>query len=312
MEQKYTCQYCLSEFNKKRVLDKHVQTAKYCLEKRGFKFSFDCTCGKIFLTENLALTHKSKCKIYNQGVLLGKLTEKLDDTESRLEESLKKNTRYIDRIKELETELRVINEDREKYYATVEKAALKDTSKTNNQYNNLLTFPLLDKTRMREKCELITARIVKNGQKALADFFVDKIGTNDNGDVGVICTDKTRKSFKYMRADGKIETDIEGDKLIKSFKDSSSIPIQKSLDQIKREYETNDLYETEEEQLEAYYKIAEEARSFGGPFLAQLVKKTYRKEEDGKLVKVDPINYVEEYKDPISNSQYDEWLERMN
>lgn len=88
---------------------------------------------------------------------------------------------------------------------------------------------------------------------------------------------------------------FKGERLVKSFKDSSSTPIQKSLDQIRREYETSDsiLYETDDDRLEAYYKVAAEAREFGGPFIAQLIKRTYQKTEDGKLVAVPPINPIE-------------------
>lgn len=133
--------------------------------------------------------------------------------------------------------------------------------------------------------------------------------------LNVICTDKTRKTFKYLRQDGKIVTDIEAENIIKSFKASSTVHIEKSLDQLKKEYESDDLYESEEERLEAYYNTAKEAREFGGPFLNQLIKRTYKKTEDGTLIAIPPTNIIKDtdsYIDGIPKSQYEEWEKYIN
>lgn len=292
----HICQYCSSEFTLKRSLDKHQRTAVYCIKIREETYKYTCICGKKMETSELLKFHHDSC-----------LTKKYNDSQKLNKELQEKLSSLKEEIAFLKGKL----DDKEHLLETIQKAALKDTTTTNNQYNKLLTFPLLEKKRMDEKCLLINSTVVRNGQKALANFFVNKIATNERGEIGVICTDKTRRMFKYLREDGKIITDIEAENIVKSFKACSSIPIEKSLEQIKREYETNDLYDSEEEREEAYYKTATEAREFGGPFLSQLVKRTYKKEEDGKLVKVEPIQQIE-YVDPISNAQYEEWLDRMN
>lgn len=267
----HTCEYCGSEFTHKCALNKHQRTAKYCIKQREKNYNVLCSCGRKFLDENALELHQKSCHVFQlqeARETIKVLEAKISFLEGRLSES-------------------------EKYYSTVEKAALDKKITNNTQYNNILTFPLLDKDRMKEKCKLITPNIVKNGQKALANFFVNRIATNEKGEIGVICTDKTRKMFKYLRPDGRIATDIEAENIRKTFKECSSVVIEKSLDQIKKEYESDDLYDSEEEQLGAYYKVAGEAREFGGPFLAQLIKKTYIKTEDGQLIGVPPPHPIQ-------------------
>lgn len=309
------CSFCKSEFTSRQGLSNHLRTAKYCLQKRLNNSSIKCLCGNKSLDDQNFEAHKQVCITYrlsernksleeeNRSLVLEKnqLAEKVQKLEKRLE--------YI------QGQFDVIVSDKEKYYSTVEKAALDKKTVNNNQYNNLLTFPVLDKDRMDEKCKMITPVIVRSGQVALANFFVNKVATNEKGEIGVICTDKTRKTFRYLRQDGKIVTDIEAENIIKSFKASSTIHIEKSLEQLKKEYESDDLYESEEEKLEAYYNTAKEAREFGGPFLNQLIKRTYKKTEDGTLIAIPPTNIIKEtdgYIDGIPKSQYEEWEKYIN
>lgn len=284
----HICTYCNTQFSYKRGLDKHKKTAMYCLKKQMEQFTFECLCGHKTETEILLNEHIINCNFSKYFNLCNELQQELKETQERL---LFANETII-ALKEENAFLKGRCDDKEKLFQTIEKIASEKKTINNNQYNNLITFPVLDKQRLDEKCKLINKNIVRSGQIALANFFVSKIATNDKGEIGVICTDKSRKIFKYMREDGKIITDIEAHNMIKSFKESSSIHIRKSLDQIRREYKTSDsiLYETDNDRLEAYYKVADEAREFGGPFMAQLIKKTYKREEDGTLTKIDPPN----------------------
>ena len=273
----FLCSYCLANFAYKRSLDQHLKSAKYCIKKRLANSVIKCICEQKFETNELLLIHQQECVILK----LNKLQHENEYQQQHIIK-LEKQVEY------LQGYINSIKDDKEKYYNTVEKAALKSTSTTNN-YNKILTFPILDKPRMTEKCQLITPTIVRRGQPALANFFVDKIATNEKGEIGLICTDKTRKTFKYLREDGKIVTDIEAVNLINKFRASSADPIKKSLEQIKTDIETDgdDLYDTPYERLDEYYKVSEEAKAFGGPFLAKLVKRTYKKEEDGKVATIE-------------------------
>lgn len=282
----HKCTVCGSEFALKRYLTQHTKAAKYCLKQREEQYAFKCACGKKFETSELIQDHFNVC-------LIGK-NNALEERIKMLKFKIKNKDEIIATLNEKVAFLEGKNSDKARIYETVEKAALKDTNtKTvNNQYNKLLTFPLpLSTQSMEPKCNLITPGIVSRGQVALANFFVDKIATNDKGEIGIICTDKARKMFKYMREDdGKIVSDIEAVNLIKSFKSNSSVPIKKSLERIYQEYNRGDDIVDKEDNLESYRQIAREARAFGGPFVAQLIKRTYRKTEDGTLVKVDPPN----------------------
>lgn len=294
----HTCSYCNSKFNLRKLLNRHQKTAKYCIkirEEQIDRTGIECHC-KMKIADNEYKKHISTCKIYiltEENLYLNLLNSKLKIENSNLKTELHLKTEKIKKIEELNRSLNerisYLETDKDKFYSTIEKVAL-DKKTVNNQYN--ITFPVLEQKRLEEKSKLINKNVVRNGQIALANFFINKVATNDKGEIGVICTDKSRKIFKYMREDGKIITDIEACNMIKSFKSSSSVHIEKSLDQIKNEYETNDLYDTEDERLEAYYKVADEARKFGGPFVAQLIKRTYKKEEDGTLTKMDPPNQL--------------------
>lgn len=102
MQVEHVCPYCGTDFLRKRCLDKHLAQAKYCLEKRGVKPSFECTCGKVFIAEPWLKAHKANCKI-----------SKIIEANKKYEEALKEAQMYREKAEELEEKL-TENEDEKK------------------------------------------------------------------------------------------------------------------------------------------------------------------------------------------------------
>lgn len=321
----HVCPHCQAVFSQKRNLNKHLQTAYYCLQKRGIETTV-CICGKSFLSEKILKKHETVCSAYiidkkskNLQEVYDKLVKDNKIALTNLNRELNDKNKEIERLKE-----------RVAFLEGKSEALVTQSRKTtiNNQYTQLLTFPLdLSQKHIEEKSKKINLNILYKGQKGLADFFVDHIATNNKGDVGIICTDKNRGHFKYMNENGKIILDPEACTIIKEFKSHSRLNINKSLDRLWLDYEEEADNDEKRDKFDTYNKIADEVNEFGGPFVAQLVKRTYKKTEDGTLVAVEPPNRIpphrrpDFYKDPEpkvveltpqEEVQFAEWDKYMN
>lgn len=314
----HVCQFCNREFTYKNALNKHLISAKYCLKERKNQSNICCQyCAKKFIDDSSLSKHQLICKVKilhedkNRLQVRCELLEKENSSLKVSEQSLRKKIAYLEGQKD------EAKNDKERYYTTIEKAALDKKTVTTNQYNNLITFPVdLSAENIRKKSNAITLNTLRKGQEGLADFFIDRIATNEKGEVGVICTNLDYSVFKYMAESGEIITDFRAQKIIENFKTHSKLKIDKSLETLWEEYEEAEDREDKNDKLDEYNKIFDEVKAFGGPFVRRLVSRTYRKVDGNKLVKVNPpsrkVEEVKEYKDPISDAQYNEWLERMN
>jgi hypothetical protein len=228
----------------------HISKASYCISKRNINSEYTCDCGKIFLTDDDLDTHALKCK---RGLL------------TRLQQALCTISKQNDEIKNL-------------------KAKLVGNS------NKLIPFPIdLSKEYISENAKKISPQLLCAGQTRLANFLVKHILTNENGELGVVCTSHTRKIFKYIDKDGNILIDPDAQTIINAFKKYSGPEIRKTLKQMYQQcsHENSDEDSDACEELmkpivrsgntETYNHSYEEYENIGNrEFLNQLIRKTYK------------------------------------
>ena len=140
------------------------------------------------------------------------------DSEDTLKQIIKKNSE--EKKQELDTVCTLTK--------TFEKVITRTTninSHSNNKSitNNVITqninlsFPLdLSEESLSKKKVYITENDVRNKQKGMVSWFLEKVAKNENGEIGLICTDKNRHNFQYLTEKGTLVNDIGGNIIMES------------------------------------------------------------------------------------------------
>jgi hypothetical protein len=163
------CKYCKHEFKNKSVLNKHVNTAKYCLIIQGVeKNNYLCeACGLYVSSKGHYTKHISTCKDY---IIMG----------------LKKE------IIELRTENKIL-------CSRVNTKTIINTQ--NNIFANLDTLNLEDIKKYSDK---LTLAHHKMGAEGYATYALEYPLKNR-----LCIKDRARKIFKYKNEDGKEVIDVD-------------------------------------------------------------------------------------------------------
>jgi hypothetical protein len=117
------------------------------------------------------------------------------------------------RILELEVENKIYSKDHDlvKNLASQPKITTKTT--TNNKIkvmNNFFDNPEKVKQIVDEK---LTQDHICDGQKGVAQFAINFLLKDDEGNINYFCTDPSRSIFKFQNSDGETEKDIKALKL---------------------------------------------------------------------------------------------------
>jgi len=182
----FVCEFCKSKFALKRTLANHIKTSKKCIASRP-KINISCIwCKENFITRDELDKHHKKCEA-DKNILYIQLLEEVKNNNNIIKEKDKEIERLNIIIKDLTNKIGV--------------------NTTTNNINNPVTYNitlncakplLLSKERiirlMDRTCE---PYYIKRGQEGLADWFLNEVCRNDNSDICIECTDKTRKKFRY-------------------------------------------------------------------------------------------------------------------
>lgn len=211
------CQFCEKIISTKGNLNYHQKTSKTCLKIQQKKserdIEIDLTncdyCNKSFSTQNFR-KHSCKNKIIFE-------TKKEKDLE--FQRILEKKDLEIQK---LQTEIKLKDEIYKDEHKTIRKLALQPKTTNNNNTNNIIgSFNINDTEKIKNiiQNEFSIDDIIE-GQKGLAKFAVNKILKDEQGNLCYICTDPSRKIFKYKNIDGKVVKDVDSQKLTNAFIDS--------------------------------------------------------------------------------------------
>lgn len=180
------CEFCNATFRDKYTLHRHINTSKKCLKNRP-KIYINCIwCNEKFISKNDLEKHDKECKA-DKNMIYIQLLEELKNKDKQIENIIREKDKQIENIiKELTNKV--------------------NTSTTNN-INNPVTYNitlncakplLLSKERIiRVMDRTCVPNYIKRGQEGLADWFLNEVCRNDDNDICIECTDKTRKKFRY-------------------------------------------------------------------------------------------------------------------
>jgi len=226
-------------------LKTHQKTVKSCLEKQGkINLNFKCEyCLKTYTTKDSLNTHYNSCKEKKEIIKIEEKekekekhqyeTEKLKKEIHILKENRKKESekykkdidKYKNKLKDkcLEIEklkeelydvkgqLKVLDSNKNVIYDMAKQPKITNTNKI------LSIQSSLDFNNTEQVKKIIDEKYDKKylfqGQKGVAQFAVDYILKDDNGQLKYICTDPSRQIFKYKDSEGFIKKDVEAKKL---------------------------------------------------------------------------------------------------
>lgn len=225
------CQYCQKEYSSIPVLIKHQKTTKRCLEIQkkmnidSIKVEYNCLyCNKGFTSKQTLKNHATIC--------IGKREHKIEDLLKEIEELKlmnknleKENMKLQLNIAELNGELKSSNKASECVYEIAKQPKNTNTitnngNNTNNTNNTTKTLNItspLDFSNIELIKEIINEKYnieyFLDGQKGIAQFAVDNLLKDENGNYKYNCSDPSRNVFKYKNLQGEIIKDIEAKKL---------------------------------------------------------------------------------------------------
>ena len=221
-KKEYVCDFCNSTFELKRTLKIHMKTSKRCLYRRP-KIDLSCVwCSMSFSIREDLDKHYNRCDgdkllLYKEALTENKrLNDSIITREKEYQEQLEKKKKELKQlmIERMDSELKLKDNEIKRLDAIVKdlSSKLKITNIIKpSSYNKVLlcSKPLnLDE-------ELIMDNIEKNPPKkgdSIASWFVDNICKNEEGKITIQCTDRKRKTFKYIDEEDNLQT-IKGDEI---------------------------------------------------------------------------------------------------
>jgi len=215
----YKCEFCESSFDTNSLLQRHIKTAKYCLELRFGKQEkkdkkqtkkFECYgCLKEFTNKKNMNTHIEIC----EEVRVKKIKEEHQREIKKIKENHQKEIEKLElKIQNLQEKLEMYKSDHECIQEIAKQP--KTINNNNNKYLNITPF-IIKQREVERKINLnFTEDMFLDGQRGVADFTYNNLLLDDNGNSKYLCRDKNRGNFAYKNENGDIEIDYNADKLI--------------------------------------------------------------------------------------------------
>ena len=212
------CEYCNNEFKTDKSLYNHQKRTKYCLKKQN-KYIICCGCEKSFSKDNYKI-HILNCVQYLQNKVEELQTENRDIIYFQNEnDNLKQKIIDIekdkrDQINSLQKQIKSLQDE----ILNINKTAMMKPTTTNNTTinNKILNMSVLnfdDNNVKRVIDNKYNADVIAGGQKGIAKFATNYLLTDSHGNLNYVCTDVSRKIFKFKNGFGELEKDVNAKKL---------------------------------------------------------------------------------------------------
>ena len=251
--EKVTCEYCNAIVSSKYILKTHLSTNKTCLSIRNLelKTNYMCEGCNLFTLDNQKLSnHHESCKSYQIILIKNELEKKYNEEIKQLNDKLIEKQIYHSEMKlNFEKTIKDLQIQNEKLIDSLQKLASqaidKPTTTVTNIKNNFSDKYFLDAIATedvkRKFQNYLTEELFFEGQRGIAQLCTEHIiKTKDNKSL-MVCTDTSRKKFKYMDENGNMKEDFEArtftDKVSKPIKDVSKIVYENILSDVKSEKE---------------------------------------------------------------------------
>ena len=236
------CEYCNNVFKSLKTLNQHKRLAKFCLVKQNKNFICEY-CNNISYSQNDYENHQNHCVVF----LKSKIKELQDENkdivyfQNKIEfcekQLTEKENYYEKQLIEKDIQIKHLQDQ----IVSITKTAVSKPTTTNNNINNkILNMSVLNldndnvKSIINDKYNL---DVISEGQKGVAKFATNFLLKDSDGNLNYVCTDPSRKIFKYKNDAGELEKDINAQKLTNILTDNG---IFNTTSQITSDHWTND------------------------------------------------------------------------
>lgn len=208
-----TCEYCNKVIAKKGNMARHQKT-KACLKAQQGDAQgddkFQCNyCHRHLSSKCVLNQHTAICIPRLNSIIQIRDSEiaHLRDQVAELEFRLK--------IAKIETENEMLRSSEQHHKEVVQRIA-EQPKTTNNNTNNNLILSSID-TSQENVNRMVESNYTMNhfccGQKGVARFAVDHLLIDANKQLGYICTDPARGTFKHIGDEGEVVRDVKATRL---------------------------------------------------------------------------------------------------
>ena len=240
------CEYCNNVFKSLKTLNQHKRLAKFCLVKQ--KKQLICEhCNNISYSDKDFEYHQNHCIIFlkSKNQELEEKIKELNDENKDIVYYQTETEFYRKQVTEKENQLvekdNQIKHLQDQIVSITKTAVSKPTTTNNNNINNkILNMSILNldneniKSIINDKYNL---DVISEGQKGVAKFAANFLLKNSDGNLNYVCTDTSRKIFKYKNNDGDLEKDINAQRLTNMLTDNG---IFNATSQISKDHWTNE------------------------------------------------------------------------
>jgi hypothetical protein len=221
-------------------MNHHKKTAKFCLLKQNKKLCCEY-CDTITFSQNDLENHQNNC-INFLKIKLKELQDENKDIlyyQNEIENYKKQLDDKDNQIAEKNDQLKFLQEQ----IISISKTAVSKPTTTNtinNNNNKIMNMNVLNldneniKNLINDKYNL---EVISEGQKGIAKFAANFLLKDSDGNLNYVCTDPSRKIFKYKNNSGEIEKDVNAQKLTNILTDNG---ILNTTTQLTKEHWTND------------------------------------------------------------------------
>lgn len=236
------CNHCHKNFKNIYSLTKHQKTAKYCLVLQGKIEEMNdeiYMCGYCKKTLSTKYTLDAHINICLDGIKIKQIEKEQKEQSHQLhikeekhkielqERIIELEEKHTLDIVELEDRYKIILKEQEEKYElrikdlneTIKQICIKAVEKptktlnTINNVNNNMVFFNLSQDEIREKCIQFGPERCKS-IKDIANYTIENILTDDNGQLMYSCADASRHIFKFIDSNGNTVKDPNATKLI--------------------------------------------------------------------------------------------------
>ena len=250
------CQYCNNNFINEKTLFAHQKKAKYCLEKQQKVTEYICIneCNKKFFTYLELERHQNICINYlkkNIKELIEENKMSEDNVQYFQNECNQLKQQIIEKDFQIKEQKEQITTLQEQIISITKTAVMKSTTTNNNTINNrilnMTSLNFNDSSTIQSILEdKYSIDVISEGQKGVARFAYNYILKDINGNLTYLCTDSSRKIFKFKNLTGELEKDINAQKLTNLLTENG---ILKATTKLAQNYWTNEDGTIDDEKL---------------------------------------------------------------